>query len=150
VPLLRIPPEHQSGLVKLAMLSDQGAVQLRSALSAAAQKKEGGSVSPEDLGPIPGLSRGDLENIVDAVVGLNFARIYSDRDVEDFAKDVSESMRSVAPSDFPATGDAIDQFRKRIQEFLTIEGIARSAKTDVLRYEHERSVHGLRILTDHR
>ncbi len=148
VPLLRIPPEHQSGLVKLALLSGQVAVQLHTVMSAAAQKAGGGSVSAEHLGPISGLSRADLEKIVDAVVGLNFARVYSDADIEDFAKDVSESLQAAAPSGFPTTKDSIDQFRKRIEEFLSIDGITRSAKTEILRYAHERSVHSLRILTD--
>lgn len=148
MPILRIPPEHQTGLVKLALLSDQVASQLRAAFGAAAQKMEGSTLSPEDIGPISGLSRADLERITDAVVGLNFARVYSDVDVEDFGNDVSESMQSAGPSGFPATEDAIDRFRKRIQEFLTIEGITQSAKTNVLRYEHERSVHSLKILTD--
>ena len=148
MPILRIPQEHQTGLVELALLSDQVASKLRTALSAAAQKTEGRTVSAEDLGPISGLSRADVERITDAIVGLNFARVYSDVDVGDFAKDVTQSMESAGPSDFPKAQGAIDQFRKRIQEFLTIEGITRSAKTDVLRYEHERSVHSLRILTD--
>jgi hypothetical protein len=132
------------------LLSDEVASELHNVLSAAVQKVEGGSVSAESLGPVPGLSRADLEKIVDAVVSLNFARVYSDRDVEDFAKDVSESLQATAPSNFPATAEAIDQFRKRIQEFLSIDGITRSAKTDILRYEHERSIHSLRILTDAR
>jgi hypothetical protein len=57
-------------------------------------------------------------------------------------------LQAAAPSDFPATAEAIGKFRKRVQEFLVIGGITRSAKTDLLRYEHERSVHSLRILTD--
>ncbi len=148
MPYLRIPPEHQLGLVKLAQLSDQVAAQLRTELNAAAQKVEGGSVSSGNIAPIPGLLRADLEKIVDAVVGLNFAKVYSDSELKDFANDVSESMQSMARSDFPAAGDAIGQFRKRIQEFLDIEGITRSAKIAFLRSEHERSVHSLRILTD--
>jgi hypothetical protein len=148
VPLLRIPQENQPGLVKLALISNEVASKLRGALSEAAQKGVGGSVSAESIRPVPGLSRADLEKIVDVVLSLNFARVYSDREVEDFARDVSESMQSAAPSGFPSTGDATDLFRRRLQEFLTIDGITRSAKSDILRYEHERSIHSLRILTD--
>jgi hypothetical protein len=148
VPLLRIPQENQPGLVKLALISDEIASELRGALAEAAQKGVGATVSAENLRPVSGLSRADLEKIVDAVLSLNFARVYSDRDVEDFARDVSESMQSAAPSEFPSAEGAIDLFRKRLQRFLTIDGITRSAKSDILRYEHERSVHSLRILTD--
>jgi hypothetical protein len=148
VPFLQIPREQQPGLVKFALLSDRAASELHKALSVAAQNVEGGSVSAESVGPVEAVSQGDLEKIVDAVLSLNFARVYSDRDVEDFAKDVSDSLQATASSDFPATTEAIGRFRKRVQEFLSIGGITLSAKTDLLRYEHERSVHGLRILTD--
>ena len=133
MPLLRIPPEHQPGLTKLALLSDQVASDLRTALSAAARKKDGGSVSAEDLAPISELSQEDLGKIIEAVVGLIHARVYSDSDIKDFVKAVSESMRSAAPSDFPTTGDATDRFRKRIEEFVTIDEIARYAKSNILR-----------------
>jgi len=148
VPLLRIPQENQPGLVKLALISDEVASELRRALSEATQKGTGATVSAESLRPISGLSRADLEKVVDAILSLNFARVYSERDVEDFAKDVSDSMQSTAPSGFPSAEGAIDHFRKRLWTFLTIDGITRSAKSDILRYEHERSLHSLRILTD--
>jgi hypothetical protein len=57
VPFLQIPREQQPGLVKLALLSDRAASELHGALSAAAQNVEGGSVSAESVGPLPGLSQ---------------------------------------------------------------------------------------------
>ena len=136
------------GLIKLGLLRDEIASQLRAALGVAARKKHVGRVSAEDLDPIPGISEADLEQIVEAVVGLNQGRIFGDTDIEEFVKAVTESMQSAAPSDFPMAVDLSDRLGKRIREFLTIDELVRSAKTNVLKYEHERPVHSLRILTD--
>lgn len=147
MPLLRIPPEHQAGLVKLALLPREVASELRTALSEAT-RREGINISAEDLAPVSGVPHADIAKIAEAVVGLNLARVYSDTDLDSFVTDVTDSMRSAAPSGLPTTKDSIAQFKKRIQAFLTIDEISQSAKTNLLRHEHERSVHSLRILTD--
>ena len=148
--LLTIPAEHQVGLVKLQALSDPTASRLLSALAFAAEKKQSAYLSPEDLAPIEGLQREQLEQILDAVSGVQHARAYAETPLDEFVKDVSETMRSAVHLNFPTPEGAIRQFEERLRKFLDIAAFARAAKGDILMYEHERTVHGLRILTDAR
>jgi hypothetical protein len=147
---LRIPSEDQAGLAKLHSLSDHAASALRSALASAAIEKESADLSAEDIGPIEGLSSANLDQILEAITGLHHARAFAEVPLDEFVNDVSESIRSTAHPDFPTTGPALDQFKDRLRTFLAIDAIARAAKSNVLRYEHERTVHSLRILTDAR
>jgi len=146
---LRIPAEHQVGLVKLQALSDSTASQLLSALASAAEEKQSANLSPEDLAPIEGLPKDQLEQILDALSGIHHARAYAETPLDEFVNNVSETMRS-ADNALPTAESAIQQFEERIKRFMDIPALARAAKGDILRYEHERTVHDLRIVTDAR
>lgn len=145
---LRIPPEHQVGLVKLRDLSDSTASQLLSALISAAEEKQSANLSPEDLAPIEGLPKDQLEQILDALSGIHHARAYAETPLDQFVNNVSETMRSAGNA--PTSGSGVQQFEERIKRFMDIPAFARAAKGDILRYEHERTVHDLRIVTDAR
>jgi hypothetical protein len=145
--VLRIPEEHVKGLTSLALLPDEVAVALHRALSEAAEKKDGGSVSDEDLGQIPGISRKELEAIVEAILSLNQAKAYYEMSVDDFLDAISNSLES-ASKEFPHATDGDTRIRERIKEFIGIPSIARLAKATILRYDHERTFHGAKILTD--
>jgi len=147
---LRIPSEHQAGLAKLESLSDETASRLRSELASAAIEKESADLSAADIPPIEGLSTANLDKILDAISGLHHARAFAETPLEEFVNDVSEAMSSAAQPDLSITGPALDRFKDRLKRFLAIDAIARAAKRNILRYEHERTVHGLRILTDAR
>jgi len=147
---LRIPSEHQAGLAKLHSLSDDTASALQSAIASAAVKKESAELSVEDIEPIEGLSPAVLDEILEVITGLHHARAYADVPLDEFVSDVSGSIRSTVDPDFPTTGPALDRFKDRLKAFLGIDAIARAAKSNVLRYEQERTVHGVRILTDAR
>jgi hypothetical protein len=147
---LRIPSEHQAGLVKLHSLSDQTASALRSALAYAAEEKESAELSAEDVKPVEGLSPAVLDQILEVITGLHHARAYADVSLDEFVNDVSGSIQSTVDPDFPKTGPALDRFKVRLKAFLGIDAIARAAKSNVVRYEQERTMHGVRILTDAR
>jgi hypothetical protein len=147
---LRIPSEHQAGLVKLYSLTDETASALRSALASAAVEKESAELSAEDIEPIEGLAPAILDQILEVITGLHHARAYADVPLEEFVNDVSGSIRSTTERDFPTTGPALDRFKDRLKAFLAIDAIARAAKSNIVRYEQERTVHGVRILTDAR
>jgi hypothetical protein len=147
---LRIPSEHQTGLIKLNSLSDEIASALQSALASAAAEKESADLSAEDIEPIKGLSRATLDQILEVITGLHHARAYADVSIEEFVNEVCGSIRSADHPDFPTTAPALDRFKDRLKAFLAIDAIALAAKSNVLRYEQERTVHGVRILTDAR
>lgn len=147
---LRIPSEHQAGLAKLHSLSDQTASAFRSALASAAIEKESAELSAEDIGPIEGLSRANLDQMLEAITGLHHARAFTEVPLDKFVNEVSEAIRSTAEPDFPTTGPELDRFKDRLKAFLAIDAVARAAKSNVLRYEQERTVHSVRILTDAR
>jgi hypothetical protein len=144
---LRIPSEHQPGLIKLALLSDEVASELRSALGTAA-RKESGIVSANSLDPIRGLAGEDLDQIVEAVISLNHGIVYSDLNMEEVINSVTNSIQKASPTDFPVTEDASNRLKKRIEDFVTIDEVVRYSKLHILKYEHERTVNNLRILTD--
>jgi hypothetical protein len=143
--VIRIPQDHLTGLTKLALLPDDLASELREAIAKAVEKKKGSDISAEDIGTIGVLSRSDVDSIVEAVVGLNHAKTYYELSVDDFVEDVSEAIRE---SPEKLTDDVIAGVERRVREFLSIGQLVQYAKTNVLRYDHERTVHNLRILTD--
>ena len=143
--MIRIPQDHLTGLTKLALLPDDLAADLRDAIAQAVEKKKSSDISAEDIGTVGVLSAADVDSIVDAVVGLNHAKTYYELSVDEFVEDVSEAIRE-SPGKF--TDDVIAGLERRVREFLSIGQLVQYAKTNVLRYDHERTVHNLRILTD--
>jgi hypothetical protein len=151
VSVLSIPEEHASGLARLQSLSRENASLLRDALASAAARKQSADVSPTDIGPIEGVPESDVEQIVDAISGLHHARAFFETPLNEFLDDVVEAMKSAPNSGFSSTGGgALDTFKERVRGFLNIEELALAAKSNVLRFEHERTLHSLRILTDAR
>jgi hypothetical protein len=145
---LRIPPEQVPSFTKLRSLSSQTASQLQSAMASAAERKEGADLSPEDVGPVGGLDELELGKILDALGVLYHVRAYWDVPLDELVADVADNMRSADPSLTP--GAATVEFMERIKRLLSIDSLAVAAKADVLTAEHERTLHGLRILTDAR
>jgi hypothetical protein len=147
---LKLPPDEQTGLLKLHALSDQAASNLLSAISSAAIKAEIDGLTIADLPEIPELSRTDAEQILETIVSLSHLRAYAEMGLDEFITDICQTMQSAGRKDLSLQKDALPQFRARLAKFLGLEDINRAAKSSVLRYEQERTVHGLRILTDAR
>jgi hypothetical protein len=150
VPLLKIPDEHVSSLVKLQSLSSGHSSLLRDALASAAAKKESTEFSPADIGPIEGLPEMDVEAIVDAITGLHHAHAFHETPLSEFVDDVVKTMRSAPTSGFSTEVGAVNAFKERVRSFLDIGQLALATKSNVLNWEHERILHSLRILTDAR
>jgi hypothetical protein len=150
VPVLKIPEEHVSGLTKLQPLSPETAARLRDALALAASKKETAELSPADIGTVEGVPEVDVEEIVDAITGLHHARAFYETPISEFLNDVVESLRTAPRSKFSTEVGTVDAFKERLRGFLDIGQLALAAKSNVLRFEHERTLHGIRILTDAR
>ena len=146
--VLNIPEEHASGLTKLQSLPKEKASLLREALTSAAEKKDGAEFSPSDLRPIDGVPEDDIEQIVDAITGLHHARAFFETPIDEFVDDVVESLRSAPKSGFSSGTAAIHAFKERMRDFLEIDQLALAAKSNVLRFEHERILQSLKILTD--
>jgi len=121
---------------------------LQSAVASAAAKKESADLSPQDVGPVGGLAEAELGEILDALSVLYHVRAYYDAPLDEFVADLADNMRSADPGFTP--GAATVEFMERIKRLLSIEDLAVAAKGDVLTAEHERTLHGLRILTDAR
>jgi len=150
VPVLKIPEEQISGLTKLQALSPEIASRLRDALASAAAKKESAEFSPADLGTIEGLQEPDIEEILDTITGLHHARAFYETPINEFVDDIVASLKSLPRSKFSTEPGAISTFKERIRGFLDLSQLALAAKNNVLRFEHERTLHGIRILTDAR
>lgn len=147
---LRIPPEHQRGLSKLFALPDPVASELLRSLTAAAQKIEADTLRISDLPVIAGLASSESEAILDTVHSLYRVRADADVGVEEFVSDVCEFLASSESKEFRLSVDRVGQFSARLTEFLGIDPLNYAAKAAVLRYEHERTVCHLRIITDAR
>ena len=147
---LRIPRDHQMGLVKLQALPSPIASLLFGAFAPAAEKTSTGYLSPEDLGGFEGIPEDELESILDAISGIYRARADAEVPLDQFVQDVIETMRSVSPTGLQTSESALQQFKERLTQFLGIPALARATKGNILMYEHERTVYGFRILTDAR
>lgn len=147
---LKLLSSDQAGLTKLQGLPEQSAVDLLSAIKKAAEKASVDGLTIEDIPEIPGLSKADTEEILDAIDSLYHIRAYAEVEADEFVSDVCNAMRLAAKKDSTLTKSAEAQFRERLVKFLTLEDVSLAAKSSVLRYEHERTVHGVRILTDAR
>jgi hypothetical protein len=150
VPGLRLSADEQAGLAKLQALSTVVASNFLSAIKSAAIKADTDGLTIADLPEIPELSKTDAKDILDAVVSVYHVRAYSEVELDEFVDDVCESMESSERKDFSSEKGDIQQFRVRIREFLGLDEVDRAAKSNVLRYEQERTVHRVRILTDAR
>jgi hypothetical protein len=150
VPFFKIPEEQVSGLAKLQALSPEIVSRLRDALALAAAKKESADFLPADIGTIEGLEEPDIEELVDAITALHHARAFYETPINEFVDDVIASLKSTPRSKFSTEAGAISAFKERIRGFLDLSQLALAAKSNVLRFEHERTMHGVRILTDAR
>lgn len=147
---LNIPSEHQRGLRKLEALSDQQAREFLSAIKKAAQKAETDSLVVSDIPEISGLPRKDQEEILDTVESLYKVRANADVSVDEFVSDICDFLRSSESIEFRLSAIQIGPMSSRLTEFLSIEALDQAAKAVELRYEHERTLCHLRVLTDAR
>lgn len=150
MPELAIPTEHQKALSSLQGLSDKLASELLNVITSAARNAANEYLTIADLSDVPGLSRSVTEEILDMLLSLYRVRAYSEVPVDDFVNDILNSVRSSTHEGFDRSNQALAHFRERLVQFFRLEELNRSAKATVLRYEHERSIHSLRIFTDAR
>lgn len=149
MPALRIPPEHQQGLLKLLSIPTVQATDLLESLKSAGSKVRSDEISSTDLKSVSGISAEDLSNILDTILALYSVRHHADVSVEEFIADVIESLRDERKKDF-VEAEKLPSAKERLEMFLSLDTLNLRAKAKSLRYEHERSLHDLRILTDAR
>jgi hypothetical protein len=149
---LSIPKDHQIGLVRLQALSVPTATVLLAAIVSAAEKTQSGNLSTDDLVGVgyEGIPLDQLESILDALDGVYHARAVVEMPLDQFVKDIAESLRSLSLPNVRMSENETRQFEERLTQFMSVPGIARAAKGNILMYERERTVHGFRILTDAR
>lgn len=150
MPDLKLPPAEQAGLAKLQALSGQATSALLSAIRSAAAKADTDGLTISDLPEIPDVPRTDAEQILETIVSLHHVRAYADVELDEFITDIRESLASAGGKEFSLAKGATREFQHRIKEFLRLDDVYRAAKSSVLRYEQERTVHALRIVTDAR
>jgi hypothetical protein len=147
---LSIPSEHQRGLQKLTLLSEQQAMELLSAIDKAARRSETDSLGVSKLPDIAGLSREDKQTILDTVESLYKVRANAEVPVDEFVSDICDFLQSDESSEFPISAADRGPLSDRLTKFLSIAALNQVAKATELRYEHERTLCHLRILTDAR
>jgi DNA-binding PucR family transcriptional regulator len=131
-------------------LSNEVATKLLSTIESVARQAESDSLTASSLGEIAGLSYEDKEQILDTLQSLH--RVFANAEVslDEFVKDICEFLTSNESTEFHLPASEVEQASDRLKGFLGIEGLSRGAKARILRYEHERTLHDLRILTDAR
>jgi hypothetical protein len=149
VPALQIPPDHQRGLLRLLSLPTEQAADFLKSIESAAKRVRSDKLSSADLQGTSGISSEDLDNMLDTILALYHVRHHADVSAEEFISDVIDSLREDKKASFVET-EKIPAIRERLAAFLNIDRLNLWAKASVLRYEHERSLHDLRILTDAR
>ncbi len=150
MPALRIPPEHQRGLLSLLSLAEEQAAAFLNSLEAAASKVRSDKLSSADLQSVVGISAEDLSSMVDTISALYHVRHHADVSLKEFASDVIDSLREDGKAAKVVAADRLPATKERLQKFLSLDALSLWAKSSILRYEHERPIHDLRILTDAR
>ncbi len=150
MPELEIPAEHQRGLAKLHGLSSERAGELLAAIQLAARKADTDRISPSGIPDIPGLPPRDKEEIFETVLSLYRVRTKAEVSIEEFITDISDFLQSPESTEFQITTEEAGKLADRLKEFLSIDALNFFAKATIPRYEHERTLHDLRILTDAR
>lgn len=147
---LIIPPEHQRGLQKLYALSEQSVSDLWEVLRNAAREEESESLAISKLTKISELPQTDQADIVDTIVSLYKVRASADVSTEEFVADICDFLQSSESKEFRLPQGKVGLISDRLKKFLSIDALDRAAKATILRYEHERTLCSLRILTDAR
>ncbi len=148
MPGLEIPEEHERGLKKLYGLSERQANDLLSEVESAAKLSDNGIVDPENLHEVEGLAKTDRDDIVETVLSLHRVRAFAEVSADEFVSDVCDAL--AGGKTFRLESASRDAFGSRLSKFIAIKELRQAAKARLLRDEHERSLHDLRILTDAR
>ncbi len=137
-----IPPDEQMGLTRLATLTDDQVVQLRSVLSAAPVllSREG---FLKGIPSVEGVVREDQEKIISALAYLNGYLATGTYDVSEFISDVRESL-----SDRGVTAEITEKLATLLPGLLGIDTLRLRAKAVDLGVDHHRAFQNARVLTD--
>lgn len=136
-----IPQDEQTGLVRLATLTNDQIDQLRTALAAAPvllNREEFLKAIP----PVEGIVFDDQEKIVWALTYLNSYLVTGSADITQFVADVRESLGA------GVTGDVAEKVAAVLPGFLEIDSLRLRAKAVDLQVDHARGFQGARIVTD--
>lgn len=151
MPALRIPREQQTGLIKLLSLSDAQAAEFLAELRSATSKPLSDmGISKSDLPSISGIPSDDVERMLETISDLYRVRTRAEVSTEEFVNDVIESIEAEEIKDFRLRAETVPAIKERLKGFLDIQTLSLWAKAIDLRYEYERTIHDLRILTDAR
>jgi len=135
-------------LQKLHKLPDHLASKLLADIKSAASEKLSEMLAGSDLPKISGLSPTDERDILDTLLSLYRVRAIADVSIEEFLQDVCEFLQSPSSKEFHLPKADVGEFAERLKKFLSVEALSRAAKATILRYEHERTLCSVRILTD--
>jgi hypothetical protein len=151
LPGLNIPPNVQRGLRKLLSLSDEQTAELMALIDAAARKAFPASASGSDMPTATNVNETDASEILETIIELTQVRVNADVSVEEFVSDICDFLRSADSKEFRVSEEKeVARIASRLRQVLTNEKLTLEAKATVLRYEHEKTLCSLRILTDAR
>jgi len=110
--------------------------------------KSAGSSHPP---AVANVSETDASEILETIIELSQVRANADVSVEEFVSDICDFLRSPDSKEFRVSDEKeIARIASRLRQVLTNEKLTVEAKASVLRYDHEKTMCSLRILTDAR
>jgi hypothetical protein len=99
-------------------------------------------INPSAVITVPGIDKADLEKILRAVSALYMVHSSEDVPLDTFVRDVSEAIEG-----FDAEAQS-EQSKGRLRRILGVDSLASSSKALTLLTDQERTLHGVKILTD--
>ncbi len=141
VPKLNIPERSREGLSKLLSL-DAG---LLDRLVVTLERQSPNVkiiINPSAVVTVSGIDKGDLEKILRAVGALYMVYSSADVPLDTFITDVSEAIEGFDTEVQSA------QSKDRLRRVLGVGSLASSSKALTLLTDQERTLHGVKILTD--
>ena len=138
---LNIPQRSREGLSKLLSLDEGLFDHLVPTLERQAPTVQI-IINPSAVITVPGIDKGDLEKILRAVSALYMVYSSADVPLETFVTDVSEAVEG-----FDAAVRS-EKSKDRLRRILSVDSLASSSKALTLLTDQERTLHGVKILTD--
>ncbi len=143
---LKIPSVYKPALKKLIQLPDDQKNHLLDALASADPSLKTKSITKQVAQSFKG-EIGDLEDIINMLIGLSIARFNVEVSVEQFAQDISNAIESEDVKTWKLESDR-SSFIPYIKSVLETRSIALSAQAGDIQREFENVYDHGRVLTD--
>jgi len=138
---LNIPDRNREGLSKLLDIDSKIFDQLVTALRAQPMGYKLVMRLRRDIN-LPNVDKDLAEKVVPPVLSLHIVRANREASVDEFVEDLSEAIGTFDPAGLT------NGSKERLRTILDIRSLFVSAKAFVVMADHQRMVHGIKILTD--